>query len=177
MDPEQTTPTTETPDATPPTPPAQPETPAEPETDWKAEAEKWKGLARKHEERRQVDGWLSPDDARKLSEERDQLRTATADTDALKLDAAQNLAVAKLEGRLARAGLSEADIEALAGAVDPTRLLADGAPSAEAITKVATALTRTAGVSTPDPDQGAGRNSGPTSPAFNDLIRAARGVA
>lgn len=183
MDPEQT------PDASTPAPTSTPDpasssssTPAaasppasEPEKDWQAEAEKWRTLARKHEDRRKVDGWLSPDDAKALAEERDSLRTATADVDSLKLDAAQELAVARLQTRLARSGLSDEDVEALSSAVDPSRLLAEGAPSSEAIGKIATALTRRAGVSTPDPDQGAGRGSGPAAPSMSDLMRAGAG--
>ncbi len=135
-------------------------------TDWKTEATKWKELARKHE-RRQLDALgLKPG-------ELDQLRTDAgrtpdadrlSDAEAATAEARSSLVTERLHTKLARAGMSEGDAEALIAHIDTNRLLADGKPSEEAIDQVAGSLTRSLGrASSVDADQGQRSAEGPFS--------------
>ncbi|MGQ0576379.1 MAG: hypothetical protein ACT4RN_19550 [Pseudonocardia sp.] len=96
----------------------------------------------------------------------DQLKTRAAEADALRehlagrdaalAAAAAQIAVGRRTARLARAGVDETQAGALLAVIDPQRLLADGAPSDDAIEQVAAGLARAAG-RIPRPRPGARR--------------------
>lgn len=144
----------------------EPPKPADPGKDWESEVTKWKGLSRQNE--------ANYRDAQKqiesLTTERD---TAKQDVLANELKYTQSLAVTQLHAALARAGVSEEDAQGLVDITDPSRLVADGKPSTEAITKTATVFARNHKTSAgPDPDQG-NKDSGAPKRDMDSLIRAA----
>lgn len=116
----------------------------ESDKDWKAEAEKWKALARKHEREKK---------AKANSSELDELREQVSSHETAATEARNALATERLHTKLARAGMPEDDATALIEHLDPSRLLEDGKPSTKAIDAVAASLSRslTRGV---DEDQG-----------------------
>lgn len=115
------------------------------ETDWKAEAEKWKALARKHEQNEKK--------AKADTSELDELREQVTNHETTITEARNALATERLHTKLARAGMPEDDATSLIEHLDPSRLLEDGQPSTKAIDAVAASLSRslTRGV---DEDQG-----------------------
>lgn len=115
---------------------------------WKAEADKWKRAARKAERK----GGKAEQD--RANAEVTELRETVANHESDAVEAAGNLAAERLHTKLARAGVSEQDAAALLEHIDPLRLLADGAPSGEAIESVASSLSRSLGRSGVDDDQG-----------------------
>jgi hypothetical protein len=150
-------------------------------TDWKAaaakaeaEAEKWRALARKHEGRAKENADAATK-ARTVEERLAAAEKALSDRDAVDIQRNGRLALAQVKTRLAEAGLSRDDMSGVFELIDPTSLLVDGEPDDKAIDKLAKSLTKVAGRTTPDRDQGQGRGSGgPVS--MNDLIRRAAGV-
>lgn len=116
------------------------------DTDWKAEAEKWKALARKHEQNAKKASKAS-------SSELDELREQVSSHESDVTEARNALATERLHTKLARAGMPEEDATSLIEHLDPSRLLEDGQPSTKAIDAVAASLSRslTRGV---DEDQG-----------------------
>lgn len=150
-------------------------------TDWKAklakaeaDAEKWRTLARKHESRAK-DNADAASKAKTVEEQLSELRKAMADRDVVDLQRNGRLALAQVKTRLAEAGLSRDDMSGVFDLIDPTTLLVDGEPDEKAIDKLAKSLTKVAGRTTPDRDQGQGRGSaGPVD--MNTLIRRAAGV-
>lgn len=157
-------------------------------TDWKAaaeqaladaskaqaDAEKWQALSRKHENRAK-DNADAASKAKTVEEQLSELRKTMADRDVVDLQRNGRLAIAQAKTRLAEAGLSRDDMSGVFDLIDPTSLLVDGEPDDKAIDKLAKSLTKAAGRTTPDRDQGQGRGSGgPVD--MNTLIRRAAGV-
>lgn len=150
-------------------------------TDWKAaaakaeaDAEKWRTLARKHETRAK-DNADAASKAKTVEERLAAAEKALSDRDAVDLQRNGRLALAQVKTRLAEAGLSRDDMSGVFELIDPTSLLVDGEPDDKAIDKLAKSLTKVAGRTTPDRDQGQGRGSGgPVD--MNTLIRRAAGV-
>lgn len=134
-------------------------------TDWKAEAEKWRALARKHE--------TNAKGARQAREELDELRETVAKNDVAAVEAASSLASERLHTRLARAGMSQQDAESLVEHIDPMRLIENGKPSPKALDAVAASLARSLGRGSVDADQGQ-RSDAPQVSADDWLRRKAR---
>jgi len=161
-----------------PSPEASPDTG---ETDWKALAEqaqadaaKWKAQSRKHEDRARTNAEAATK-AKTVEQQLDDLRKAMAERDVADVARAGRLALTQVHARLAEAGLARGDVDGLLELVDPMSLLADGEPDDKAIDKLAKSLSRIAGRTTPDRDQGRGRGSGgPVD--MNTLIRRQAGV-
>lgn len=150
------------------------------DTDWKATAERltrdverWKGLARKHEGRAK-DNADAASKAQTVEEQLAELRKALAERDVVDVERNGRHAMAQVHTRLAEAGLRRDDVTGLLELVEPTQLLRDGEPDAEAIGKLADSLVKVAGRVTPDPDQGRKGGDGPVD--MNKLIRRAAGV-
>ncbi len=119
------------PDAAPDT-----DTPAAPETDWKAEAEKWKVQARKHEERAKANATAAKelDQFRQasMSEQEKAIETARAEARAEAVTAMGRRLV-DAEVRAAAKGRI-ADVDALLDGLDRARFLGeDGEPDVKAI--------------------------------------------
>lgn len=119
-----------------------------------AEVEKWQGLARKHEA-----GWKQQT---RLAEQRaQQLAELQAATDTVRSEAAQNIAAARLETALARAGMGDEQITNFVQFLDRGRLLKDGQPDPEAIAAVAASIPAALRSGPPDPDQGRASDAKP----------------
>lgn len=134
---------------------SQPEAP-DTGTDWKAEADKWKAMARKHENRHLDALGLQPgelDTLRQQSTELDSLREQVTSRDSQITTAQQSLAAERLHTRLARAGVPTEDATAVIEHIDPSRLMEDGTPSESAIDAVAASLSRSVARGV-DEDQG-----------------------
>lgn len=133
------------------------------DTDWQAEADKWKSLARKHENRHLDALGLEPGELDTLrqrssqldeqSTQLDQLREQVTSRDSQLVTAQQTLAAEKLHTRLARAGVPSDDAQAVIEHIDPSRLIEDGTPSETAIESVAASLSRSVARGV-DEDQG-----------------------
>lgn len=138
------------------------------ETDWQAEADKWKSLARKHEKRHMDALGLEPGEldtlrqrAGQLDEQSgqlEQLREQVTSRDSQLATAQHTLAAEKLHTRLARAGVPNEDAVAVIEHIDPSRLIEDGAPSETAIESVAASLSRSVA-------RGVDEDQGQTSPS------------
>lgn len=145
------------------------EQPAKPDTDWQAEAEKWKKFARTHEEAKKA----NKAEADRLKAEFEQFKaSAQSEKESVQLSIASERAVDKLHMRLARAGMDEETATALLGVIDSSKLLAEGKPNDEAIETAAQAIVRNHGTVTPDPDLGQ-RDTGNPKKNMDDIIRAA----
>lgn len=140
--------------------------------DYTAAVEKWKAHSRKHENAAKSAIKRAAD----LEKERDELRDSKSATEAQIGEMNQDVAKARLESRLARAGMDEESVKGLLGVIDPNRLMADGKPSDEAINAFAESFGKylKAG-STPPPDPDAGRrdSGGEDKPDMNRLLRRA----
>ena len=115
---------------------------AESGKDWQAEAEKWKALARKHEERAKANA-TADEAARRLQAELEQTQSnATTDLDKLKAEVAELAAAREAEARARR----EAEVRAaaagkLADPSDALRLLdVDSLDTPDAINAAVAAL-------------------------------------
>lgn len=150
------------------------------DTDWKAlaekakdDADKWKSLARRHEDRAKANADAATK-AQTVEEQLEQLRKDMALRDLADVTRSGRLAVSQVHARLAEAGLSRQDVDGLLDLVDPTTLLTDGEPDDKAIGRLVKSLTRVAGRTTPDRDQG--RTGGTPPSDMNTMIRRAAGV-
>lgn len=147
-------------------------------TDWKAFADevglspeqvrKKLGHARTWEER----ATKNVDAAKKLptlEQQLQQLQGQMSERDARDVDRAGRMALTQIRSGLAEAGIRTDEVKDLLAEIDTKRLLKDGEPDDEAVNRIVTALSRTAGRPTPDPDQGARGGDGPSD--MNSLMR------
>lgn len=157
-------------------------------TDWQSQAEtlqreldRWKGVARQHEERakRNADQAKQAQDAITANQTLEQrlasMEKAMAERDVADLENRGQLALADVRTALADAQIPREDVSAFLALVDPvTTLLKDGVPNEEAIKSLVDSLKRIAGKITPDPDQG--RKGGQPPRSMNDMIRRKAGI-
>lgn len=101
------------------------------------------------------------------------LEKQLTDREARDLERQSQIALTKVHTELAEAGLKRDDISGLLELIDSKSLLTDGEPNGEAISKLAQSLTRIAGRTTPDLDQG--RKGGESPVDMNALLRRAVG--
>lgn len=139
----------------------------------KSEAEKWRGLARKHEGRAKENADAAAK-AKSVEDQIGELRSQLAERDVADVERNARMAMTQVHAALAEAGLKKADVAEFLEMVDPVTLLKDGQPDDAAVTKLATSVKKLAGRVTPDFDQG--RKGGSAPPNMNDLIRHAVGV-
>jgi hypothetical protein len=139
----------------------------------KADLDKWKSLARRHEGRAKENAQAAAK-AKSVEEQIEELRSQIAERDITDVERNGRLAMTQVHAALAEAGIKKSDVEGLLELVDPTTLLADGEPNDKAINKLAASLTKVAGKVTPDRDQG--RKGGNAPPNMNDIIRRAAGI-
>lgn len=137
-----------------------------------AEVEKWKGLARKHEDRAKANA-ADASKAKTVEQQLSELQQRLSDRDAADAQKTAVLASEKLTARLVRAGLTDEDATVIAANVDASRLVKDGSPDAKAIDELAASLAKVASRPAPDPDQG--RKNGSVPADMNALIRQAAG--
>jgi hypothetical protein len=165
-----------TPPVTPPpsTPPA-----ATDGTDYKAlaaqaqaDAERWKAMSRKHEERAKANADAAAG-AKTVEQQLEEMRKALAERDVADVSRSGRMAMTTVQARLAEHGFARADVAGLLELVDPVSLLKDGEPDESAIKKLADSLIKVGGRITPDPDQG--RRGGKAPADMNSLIRRAAG--
>lgn len=172
------------PDNPPADPPANPPNPTPPATDGvdykalaekaQADAEKWKNLARKHEDRARQNADAASK-AKTVEEQLGELRKSLADRDAADVVRNGRLAKMQVQAKLAEAGFSSDDVSGLLEHVDTSSLLKDGEPDNGAIGKLAESLAKVGGRATPDRDQGR-RSSSDAPQDMNSLIRLAAGL-
>lgn len=110
--------------------------------------DQWKSYARKHERR-----------AEKAEKSLRQLQEQVANQDSEIVEHQQSVARERLATALARSGVAEQDAATLIEHIDPMRLLADGAPSTEAISQVARSLSVTTHPRAGDTDVDQGKRS------------------
>lgn len=103
----------------------------------------------------------------------EELERLLSERDARDLERQSQIAVGRVQAELAEAGLKRDDISGLLELIDAKSLLTDGEPNSEAITKLAKSLTRIAGRTTPDSDQGRKGGDGPVD--MNAILRRAVG--
>jgi hypothetical protein len=151
------------------------------DTDWKAEAEKriaevdkWKNLARRHEDRAKQNAQAASK-TKSVEQQLEELRGQLGERDKREQERNGRLALSQLNTRLAEAGIKRDDVAGLVKRISPVDLLADGEPNDEAIGELADTLIKIAGRATPDPDQG--RKGGKAPLDMNQLIRRAAGVS
>lgn len=137
-----------------------------------AEAEKWRSLARKHEERGKSNAEAAAR-AKTLEEQVAELRKAMAERDQQDITRSARMARTQVEANLVSHGFNKAAVAELLEMFDPVVLLTDGEPDDTAIDKLTKTLIKVGGRSTPDPDQG---KRGGTPTDMNTLIRRAAGV-
>lgn len=137
----------------------------------KAEAEKWRSLSRKHEERARSNAEAASK-AKTVEEQLAELNKKLADRDAADLTRSGRLAVTQVQANLASAGFKPDDVAGLLDLIDPSVLLTDGEPDKTAIDKLTKSLIKVGGRVTPDPDQG--RRGGNVTD-MNSIIRRAAG--
>lgn len=152
---------------------AEPADTADGGTDWKAEAEKWQKLARKHEGRAKQNAEAATK-ARTIEQQVADLQAQLAERDKRDVERSSRLAMARLDAQLAKAGIDRGDVEGLLKRIKGADLLADGEPDDAAIGELAESLTKIAGRATPDPDQG--KQGGKAPLDMNQLIRRAAGI-
>jgi len=166
-----------TPPVTPPpsTPPA-----ATDGTDYKAlaaqaqaDAERWKAMSRKHEERAKANADAAAG-ARTVEQQLEDMRKVIADRDVADVARNGRMAMTTVQAQLAGQGFSPDDVAGLLEQIDPVRLLKDGEPDDGAIKKLVESLIKVGGRSTPDRDQGQRGGNGPMD--MNALIRRRAGV-
>jgi hypothetical protein len=146
---------------------------AKAEPDWKAEAEKWRILARKHEDRAKQNA-QAVSKAKTVEQQLADLRGQLEERDKRDVERNGRLAMAKLDAQLAKAGIERADVDGLLKRIKGADLLADGEPDDKAIGELADSLMKVAGRATPDPDQG--KQGGKAPLDMNQLIRRAAGI-
>jgi hypothetical protein len=152
---------------------AEPADTADGGTDWKAEAEKWQKLARKHEGRAKQNAEAATK-ARTIEQQVADLQAQLSEREKRDVERSSRLAMARLDAQLAQGGIKRDDVEGLLKRIKGTDLLADGEPDDAAIGELAESLKKVAGRATPDPDQGAKGGKAPLD--MNQLIRRAAGV-
>lgn len=138
----------------------------------KADLEKWRGLARKHEDRAKQNAQAASR-AKTVEQQVEELRGQLSERDKRELERSGRLAMSHLNARLAEAGIKKDDVAGLLKRITPTDLLADGEPDEAAIGELAESFVRIAGRATPDPDQG--KRGGKAPLDMNQLIRRAAG--
>jgi hypothetical protein len=139
----------------------------------KADLDKWKSLARRHEGRAKENAQAAAK-AKTVEDQIAELRSQLAERDVADVERNGRMAMTQVHAALAEAGIKKADAAEFLDLVDPTILLTDGQPDDKAITKLADSVKKLAGRITPDFDQG--RKGGTAPPNMNDLIRRAAGV-
>lgn len=144
------------------------------EPDWKAEAEKWRTLARKHEDRAKQNAQAATK-AKTVEQQVADLQRQLAERDTRDVERSGRLAMSRLDAQLAKAGIERDDVQGLLKRIKGTDLLKDGEPDDTAIGELAESLKKIAGRATPDPDQGAKGGKAPLD--MNQLIRRAAGVS
>lgn len=163
----------------PPAPPqaTPPVTPPDTGTkDWKAEAEKWQTLARKHEARAK-DNVDAANRAKTVEEQLEEMRKTIADRDVADVKRSSNMALTQVKANLSEKGFNQADVADLLEFVEPAILLKDGEPDEGKIKKLTESLIKSSGRSTPDPDQGKGGGKPADKLDMNALIRRRAGVS
>lgn len=184
-EPTVTPPPAPTPPATPPAAPpaAPPSTPpaATDGTDYKAlaaqaqaDAERWKALSRKHEDRAKANADAAAG-AKTVEQQLEEMRKEAAERDARDVTRSGRMAMTTVQAQLAGHGFSPADVAGLLEHVDPGRLLKDGEPDDAAVKKLVESLIKVGGRTTPDADQGQRGGNGPMD--MNALIRRRAGVS
>ena len=138
----------------------------------KADAERWKAHARKHEERAKANAEAAAG-AKTVEQQLEEMRKALAERDVADVTRSGRMAMTQVQARLAEHGFARADVAGLLELVDPVSLLKDGEPDEAAIKKLADSLIKVGGRTTPDPDQG--RRGGKAPVDMNSLIRRAAG--
>lgn len=96
-----------------------------------------------------------------------------AERDVRDIERNGRLALSQVKAKLAEEGFSASDADGLLEQIDPARLLTNGEPDVKSIEKLATSLSKFAGRTTPDRDQG--QRGGDASPGMNQIIRRAAG--
>lgn len=133
-----------------------------------ADAEKWRGLARKHEERAKANADAA-NGAKTLQERLEAMEKAAAERDVLEIQRAGRLGITQVQAKLAANGFSTEDVAGLLELIDPVILLKEGEPDDEAIEKLTASLIKVGGRTTPDPDQG--RKGGEGAADMNSFLR------
>ena len=136
----------------------------------KADLDKWKSLARRHEGRAKENAQAAAK-AKSVEEQIAELRSQLAERDVADVERNGRLAMTQVHAALAEAGIKKADAAGFLELVDPVTLLTDGQPDDKSISKLAESIKKLAGRVTPDVDQG--RKGGSAPPNMNDLIRGA----
>lgn len=139
----------------------------------KADLDKWKSLARRHEGRAKENAQAAAK-AKTVEDQIAELRSQLAERDVADVERNGRLAMTQVHAALAETGIKKADAAEFLDLVDPTILLTDGQPDDKAIGKLADSVKKLAGRITPDYDQG--RKGGTAPPNMNDLIRRAAGI-
>jgi uncharacterized membrane protein YqiK len=139
----------------------------------KADLDKWKSLARRHEGRAKENAQAAAK-AKTVEDQIAELRSQLAERDVADVERNGRMAMTQVHAALAEAGIKKADAAEFLDLVDPTILLTDGQPDDKAIGKLADSVKKLAGRITPDYDQG--RKGGTAPPNMNDLIRRAAGI-
>jgi hypothetical protein len=139
-----------------------------------SELEKWRGLARKHEDRSRQNA-KAASQTQTLEQQIAELQSAMAERDTRDAERNVRLAMSEVRTQIAAAGVKPADVSDLLELVDPARLMGpNGEPDEASIAKVAASITRTGGRPQPDPDQGKKGETG--RPSMDAMIRRAAGV-
>lgn len=136
----------------------------------KADLDKWKSLARRHEGRAKENAQAAAK-AKSVEDQIAELRAQLAERDVADVERNGRMAMTQVHAALAEAGIRKADAAGFLELVDPITLLTDGQPDDKAINKLAESIKKLAGRVTPDVDQG--RKGGNAPPNMNDLIRGA----
>ena len=138
-----------------------------------AEKEKWRSLARKHEERAKANADAASK-SKTVEEQLEEMRKTLAERDVADVQRNGRLAVTQVQAKLAESGFNQADVAGLLELIDPVTLLKDGEPDESAIKKLAESLIKVGGRTTPDRDQGQRGGGNPLD--MNALIRRRAGV-
>ena len=133
-----------------------------------ADAEKWKNLARKHEERAKANADAASR-SKTVEEQLEEMRKVLAERDVADVQRNGRMAVTQVQAKLASAGFNADDVADLLEMIDPVSLLKDGEPDKSAIDKLAQKLVKVGGRATPDPDQGRKGGDAPTD--MNSFLR------
>lgn len=149
-------------------------------TDWKAaaekaqaDAEKYKALSRKHEDRAKSNAEAASK-AKTVEEQLEEMRKVFAERDLADVKKAGRLARTQVEAKVAESGFSASDVAPLLDRIDPGSLLKDGEPDPKEIAAVVASLIKAGGRTTPDRDQGKRGGDGPLD--MNALIRRRAGI-
>lgn len=136
-----------------------------------ADSDRWKSLARKHEDRAKTNAEAASK-AKTVEEQLAELNKKLTERDAADLTRSGRLAVTQVQANLASSGFKPDDVAGLLDLIDPSVLLTDGEPDKAAIDKLTKSLIKVGGRVTPDPDQG---RKGGTGTDMNSVIRRAAG--